>query len=105
MREPAAFRPSPPPGSCRVELFGPARLIGGVRDVVLPLAGPTRLDDLIAALAKSCPALADGVLDLADGSAGDGYLINRNGRDFLLRSDALVMAGDHLLLLSSAVGG
>ena len=88
-----------------MELFGPARLIGGVRDVILPLTGPTRLGDLVAALATLCPALADGVLDVPDGGAGDGYLINRNGRDFLLRPDAMVLPGDHLLLLSSAVGG
>jgi hypothetical protein len=90
---------------CWVELFGPARLAAGVRDVILPLPEATRVDALVEALAQACPALADGVLDLAAGTAGEGYILNRNGREFLPRREMQVAPGDHVLLLSSAVGG
>jgi hypothetical protein len=90
---------------CWVELFGPARLAAGVRDVILPLSVVTRVDALVAALAQACPALAEGVLDVDAGTAGEGYILNRNGREFLPRREMQVAPGDHVLLLSSAVGG
>ncbi len=90
---------------CWVELFGPARLAAGIRDVILPLPAETRVDALVRALADACPALREGVLDVAGGIAGEGYILNRNGREFLSRPEMRVAPGDHLLLLSSAVGG
>jgi molybdopterin converting factor small subunit len=90
---------------CWVELFGPARLAAGVRDVILPLPTVTRVDALVKALAHACPALAEGVLDVTVGTAGEGYILNRNGREFLPRPDMVIAPGDHVLVLSSAVGG
>ena len=91
---------------CWVELFGPARLAAGVRDVILPLPETTRVDALVAALADACPALAEGrILDVARGIAAEGYVLNRNGREFLHRPEMHVAPGDHVLVLSSAVGG
>ena len=91
---------------CWVELFGPARLAAGIRDVIVPLPATTRVADLVRALAETCPALAEAnILDVTGGVAGEGYVLNRNGREFLARPDMTVSPGDHLLLLSSAVGG
>jgi len=90
---------------CWVELFGPARLAAGVRDVILPLQTVTRVAALVEALAHACPSLAEGVLDVTTGKAGDGYILNRNGREFLSRPEMEVAPGDHVLVMSSAVGG
>ncbi len=91
---------------CRVELFGTARLAAGVREVILPLAATCSVGELVSMLAGVCPLLADaGIVDVSRGVAGEGYLFNRDGREFLTRCDLTVAPGDHLLLLSSAVGG
>ncbi len=91
---------------CWVELFGPARLAAGIRDVIIPLQTTARVADVVQALAEACPALAEAnILDVTRGVAGEGYVLNRNGREFLARPDMAVSPGDHLLLLSGAVGG
>jgi hypothetical protein len=91
--------------TCWVELFGTARFAAGIRDLVLPLSTPSTVCELVLRLAKECPALGDAVLDLERGTVAEGYLLNRNGRDFLQGPGAIVQPGDHILVLSSAVGG
>jgi hypothetical protein len=91
--------------TCRFELLGTARLAAGVRSVDLPLDEPTPLRSLLPALAERCPVLAGSVIDVEAGALTPGYVLNRNGRDFLKDADALIQPGDALLVLSSAAGG
>jgi hypothetical protein len=91
--------------ACRFELLGTARLAAGVRSVDLPLEKPTPLRSLLPELVERYPALAGSVIDVEAGSLTPGYVLNRNGRDFLKDADALIQPGDELLVLSSAAGG
>jgi hypothetical protein len=92
-------------GACRVELLGSAWLLAGQREVVIDLAGPTPLRDLIARLADDWPALVGPVIDAGRQRLADGSIVNRNGRDFLSSPDAVIQPGDHLLLVVGIGGG
>jgi hypothetical protein len=101
----ARVAPGPPPHQCYVELLGPARLAAGIKQVSLAVSEPIRIPELVRALADACPALVGSALDLGRGALGEGYILNRNGRDFLRDPAALVQPGDRLLLMSSSAGG
>ena len=88
-----------------VELLGPARLLAGAKEVAVKIPGACTLRQLVPALAERCPALVGPVLDLERRALAEGYIVNRNGRDFLANAEAVVRPGDRLLLLSSAAGG
>ncbi len=90
---------------CRVELFGVARVMAGVRDVTLDSDVTMTVGELLPALASQCPALVGPVLDAERGGLLAGYVLNRDGREFLLDMDAKVAPNDCVLLLSSAAGG
>ena len=90
---------------CSVELFGPARLLAGVKQVDVEMEAAVSLGALIPALAARCPVLIGPVLDLERGALVDGYILNRNGRDFLADTNAIVRPGDRLLLLANLGGG
>ena len=92
-------------GACRVELYGLAQLIAGQRAVVIAVAPGMTLADLVTTLAERLPALAGAVLDPERGAPADGYIFNRNGRDFLTDLATEVRPGDRLLLLASVAGG
>jgi molybdopterin converting factor small subunit len=67
--------------------------------------GAATVADALTALAAACPALVGPVL-MPDGrSLCTGYLLNRNGREFIDRADAPLADGDCLLLIASAAGG
>ena len=93
------------PCGCRFELFGTARLTAGVRWLVLDMVEPATVRSLLPALIERCPALAGAVVDLDRQAMAPGYVLNRNGRDFLTDADAMIYPGDDLLILSSAAGG
>jgi len=63
------------------------------------------IPDLVAALAEACPALVGSALDVEGQRVGEGYILNRNGRDFIKDPTALIQPGDRLLLMSSSAGG
>jgi len=90
---------------CTIELLGSARLHAGVREVTVELDGEIAVSDLVKALAARCPALVGVVLDPGRGAAVEGYILNRNGRDFLIDMQSPIQHGDRLLLLSSSAGG
>ena len=92
-------------GVCRVELLGSAWLLAGQREVLIDLAGPTTVRDLVGRLADDWPALVGPVIDPGRQRLTDGSIINRNGRDFLASPDALIQPGDHLLLVVGIGGG
>jgi hypothetical protein len=94
-----------PRSGCRFELFGTARIAAGVRWVDLELDMPTSLRLLLPILVERCPAVGGAVVDLEGGTLAAGYVLNRNGRDFLKDADAVIQPGDDLLVLSSAAGG
>jgi molybdopterin converting factor small subunit len=93
------------PGECRVELYGSAQLLAGRRAVAVAVAPGMTLADLVTALAERLPALAGVALDPARGAPADGFIFNRNGRDFLTDLTIEVRPGDRLLLLASVAGG
>ena len=99
------MRATPDAPTCLFELFGTARLAAGVRAITLEIDEPTRVGALLPRLVERCPALAGSVVDVAKSCLAAGYVLNRNGRDFLTGPDALVEPGDRLLVLSSAAGG
>jgi molybdopterin converting factor small subunit len=88
-----------------VELYGVARLLAGEREVALPVAAGMTLGDLPGALAERLPALVGPVLTPARDRLAEGYIFNRNGRDFLTDDATPVRPGDRLLLLASVAGG
>ena len=99
---------------CTVELLGVARLRAARRAVEVRLGercgdhggcGSATVADALSALAAACPVLVGPVLTPGGRSLCAGYLINRNGREFVDRTDAPLADGDRLLLISSAAGG
>jgi hypothetical protein len=90
---------------CTVELLGVARLIAGQREIALSLGDDAQVPALVSALAAVCPALVGSVVNPEYGSMAPGYILNRDGREFLTTSDAIIRHGDRLLVLSSAAGG
>lgn len=96
---------------CTVELLGVARLRAARGAVEVRLderrgeCGAATVADVLTALAAACPALVGPVLTPDGHSLCTGYLLNRNGREFIDRADAPLANGDRLLLISSAAGG
>ena len=99
---------------CTVELLGVARLRAARRAVEVRPGercsghgggGAATVADALSALAAACPALVGPVLTPDGRSLCTGYLLNRNGREFVDRTDAPLFDGDRLLLISSAAGG
>ncbi len=90
---------------CTVELFGPARLAAGVKEIEVPLTEPTRLHRLLPRLAERCPSLVGTILRPDAAGLAEGYQLNLNGRDFLGRRDATIQPGDRLLVIVSSAGG
>ncbi len=93
------------PRTCQVELFGPARLLVGVRELTVEVGEVPTLRSVALALAERCPALVGPVVSLERQYLSDGYIFNLNGRDFVTRPETAVRPGDRLLLLSNAAGG
>ena len=80
-------------------------MLAGVKQVPVEIGREISTRAFIPALAARCPMLVGPVLDLERRTLADGYILNRNGRDFLNDPDALVRPGDRLLLLSNTAGG
>lgn len=90
---------------CRVELYGTARLLAGQAAVRLDIGAGARLGDVVVRLGERVPALVGPVLDPARHTLVEGYIFNRNGRDFLIDPLTAVQPGDRLLLLAGIGGG
>lgn len=89
----------------KVELFGMPRLAAGRRQVKLVIAPEACRQQFIAGLAEACPALVGKVIREDFSGLREGYVLNRNGLDFLTGDDLNVQDGDSLLILSSQAGG
>ena len=89
----------------RVELFGHARAIAGVRDVQVALPTQSSARDLAAALAGAMPTLVSTALE-DDGSALlSSYTANLNGLAFMGDEPVQISTGDTIFLFSSQAGG
>ena len=89
----------------RVELFGHARTVAGVRDVQIALSPHSGASDLAAALATALPSLLSVALE-DDGSALlSSYTANLNGITFMGEESISVSPGDTIYLFSSQAGG
>jgi hypothetical protein len=88
-----------------IELLGSARLLVTTPTITLGLAAPTPLDRLLVELAATEPALCGPVIAPGAGRLVEGFIVNRNGRDFLTAPEALIVPGDRLLLMASVAGG
>jgi molybdopterin converting factor small subunit len=87
-----------------VEFFGIARERAG-RPVLEVCCGieSTRLGDVLLEVAERLPVLAGECLSGEHPQVG--FLVNINAHRFLADPDALVHAGDHVLLMSADAGG
>jgi molybdopterin converting factor small subunit len=99
------FDTAPSTPFCYVELLGPARLQAGCKQLRLDIADSLTVPELVHALGEMCPALAGPVLNVEGGMLVDGYILNRNGRDFLTDPAEIIRPGDRLLLMSGSAGG
>ena len=96
-----------------VELFGTARVKAGASVVPLRIPAQATLSELAGALARQCPALLGNAISGDDGGSSapmiqQGYVINRNGLEFLSEDGVACLElqpGDALLLLSNQAGG
>ena len=94
-----------PPITCRVELFGVARLAAGTNDVALSLRPGSTVSDALASLARECPALVGKVVDEAGSRLLEGYTLNLNGTAFVADMNTAIQPGDAVLVLSAEAGG
>lgn len=83
-----------------IELFGIARLRAG--RAKLEVEASTVAEALLA-LAKSCPNTVPEVV--ADGRLGRHFMASLNGETFRPDPNALLDAGDTLIILGSQAGG
>jgi hypothetical protein len=90
---------------CSVELFGAARLLAKIREIVLDVPAPARLADIYQALADRHPVLLGRVIDAGARSLTRGYACNINGLDFARDSGVPVNSGDRIFIISADAGG
>ena len=88
--------------SITVELFGIPRQRAGVAKTC---AAGTRLDEVVAELARRFPRLAEECFDENGGGLKSGTLANLNGRRFVTDPATALAPGDALLILSADAGG
>ncbi len=93
------------PGACRVELFGVARLLAGVKQVEVELDEGATVRGVLRGLARRCPGLVGAVIRPDLTGLVEGHVLNLNGLSFVADAGAPVAPGDALLLLSSSAGG
>jgi molybdopterin-guanine dinucleotide biosynthesis protein A len=91
--------------TCRVELFGVARLLARTSEVVLELPRGAAFAQLFGELARTLPMLVGRVITADRSALMDGYACSVNGREFVRLPDAPVGAGDNILILSADAGG
>ncbi|HEY8695039.1 MAG TPA: MoaD/ThiS family protein [Chloroflexota bacterium] len=84
-----------------VELYGQARLLAGVRSLIVP--GNT-IGQTLRALARLHPKLVGAVLQ-EDGQLTPAYAVNLNGLRFCSDLDEPISENDELLVISSLAGG
>jgi hypothetical protein len=89
----------------QVELFGLAQLVCDRRQVAIDVPGSATIADVVAALAKTCPALVGMVIRHDLSGLHESYILNLNGLTFVAQGCLTLQSGDTLLLFSSQAGG
>jgi len=90
---------------CRIELFGVPRLLAGSPGATVDLPEGAVVADALAGLAAQCPTLLGPVMRADGRSLTAGYLLCRDGKDFVRSPDTPVEEHDHLLLFATSAGG
>ena len=91
--------------SCKVELFGMARLLAKTKVVDLELPQEATLADLLAELAEKLPTLVGRVISPEKNHLISGCACNINGLEFVRNPTAKIRTGDKILILSADAGG
>jgi molybdopterin-guanine dinucleotide biosynthesis protein A len=91
--------------SCKVELFGMARLLAKTKVVDLELPQEATLADLLAELAEKLPTLVGRVISPEKNNLISGCACNINGLEFVRNPTAKIRTGDKILILSADAGG
>ena len=89
----------------RVELFGHARTVAGVRDLEIALPTRSGASNLAAALAAALPPLLSVALEEDGSRLLPSYTANLNGLAFMGEDPILITSGDTIYLFSSQAGG
>ena len=89
----------------RVELFGHARTVAGVRDLQIALPPQSGASDLAAALAAALPSLLSTAIEDDGSSLLPSYTANLNGLAFITDDPVQISEGDTIYLFSSQAGG
>lgn len=89
----------------RVELFGHARTVAGVRDLKLALPPQSGASDLAASLADALPSLLSVALESDGSHLLPSYTANLNGLAFMSEDPVPITPGDTIYLFSSQAGG
>ena len=89
----------------RVELFGHARTIAGVRDLQVALPPQSGASALAAALASALPSLLSVAIESDGSSLLPSYTANLNGLAFMTDDPVPISPGDTIYLFSSQAGG
>ena len=89
----------------RVELFGRARTVAGVREVQIALPPESGASDLAAALAAALPSLLSVALEDDGSRLLSSYTANFNGLAFMDDNPIQISQGDTIYLFSSQAGG
>ncbi len=88
-----------------VEFFGVPHRLAKDRFVELELEGEVTIADIVHALRPAIPALEGKVICQNEDRLTSQYGININGRFHLDDYDTSVLAGDHIVIVTYALGG
>lgn len=102
---PQPERAGSPHSTCRVELYGLARVLSGLRQVDLELGERASLQSVLASLGQRCPVLVGTVIKPDCSGVVEGQALNLNGLTFVADPQTRVAPGDAVLLLSNTAGG
>ena len=89
----------------RVELFGHARTVAGVRDLQVALPPQSGASDLAAALASVLPSLLSVAIEDDGSSLLPSYTANLNGLAFISDDPVPISPDDTIYIFSSQAGG
>ena len=88
-----------------VELYGTARIKGGVRELQLSVPSPISARNLMKAISNICPSLVGEVITQDRSALINSHTLNLNGLSFVNSDPITLKHGDKLLLFSSQAGG
>jgi len=88
-----------------VELFGMSNMLADLRNVEVELDNEVSLRDVVIALREKMPALEGRVIAPGEDTLASHCSFNVNGRFHIEDYDVKVQPGDHILVVTLALGG